>query len=289
MNSHLDDEQLCALLDEGPDDDAHLRACPDCRGRLHALSLARDAVAAPVVPLAPAVLDQLVASAVAAGGVSMATTDATVDLAARRRRLRPPAPWLVSAAAALVALVGVAGLLRATGPERSGDAGLAARVQADRSAADEGAVAAESAMTAPVFADLGDLDDPAALVALLVGAPGGGGDADDFAAARPTSGGRSGAAGTGGVTATTSGAGPTAGGAAKAAPLAAPPAPRCRADAERIGAGKLGAHLSTSTARWKGQPAEVLVFLLTEPANGVTRQALVLALPGCALLADPHF
>jgi hypothetical protein len=78
-------------------------------------------------------------------------------------------------------------------------------------------------------------------------------------------------------------------GAATAGGAGPPDRARCRADAERIGAGRFGVLLSTATLRWAGQPAEVLVFSLTEPAGGFTRQALVLARPGCGLLADPRW
>jgi hypothetical protein len=126
--------------------------------------------------------------------------------------------------------------------------------------------AAAPADPAAVTADLGDQSDPEGLVAALEArapAPAPdrvGGAADESVTTAPAAAGATGA-----------------------------DRARCRDEAERAGAGRLGSLLSTSTVRWRGQPAEVLVFALAQPEDDVSRQALVLARPGCAVLADPRF
>jgi hypothetical protein len=64
---------------------------------------------------------------------------------------------------------------------------------------------------------------------------------------------------------------------------------QCRASAEADGGDALGPLVAAGTVRWKGQPAEVLVFELRSPADGLTRQAMVLRRPGCSLLAEQRF
>ena len=300
---HLDDEVLSALLDgeaAGAEVDAgHLRDCAACIARAGELRAARDLVAgATVPPLAPSVLDRLVGAALDA---PPAVAPVVPLAAARRRRvLAPPPAWLLGAAAGIAALAGVAGLLRSTGGMDDAD-GEAATVQlpsAEESAKDEGTGTIDPEV---VQRDLGDIDDPEALAAAVLA----GDTTMAFGAARATSGSAAEAQAQADASAE-EGAGSGAEGAAEdQAVTAAPSVPpaaiasgsggsavdraRCRADAERIGAGRLGALLSTSTLRWAGQPAEVLVFALTEPAGGFSRQALVLARPGCGLLADPRF
>jgi hypothetical protein len=300
---HLDDEQLSLLLD-GLEIDAraHMEdeACTRCRDRLAALQGARDAVAAAVVsPLGADVLDRLVGAALAAPEVADVVP---ITAAPRRRRLSTPPPaWLIGAAAALAALVGVAGLLRAVDVTSGNDAGSMASV-ADEDAvggdadavkrADDQATAlaagAGTAVAGPVdpevvAADLADQDDPIALAQLLRTSPLSG-DATAAFSARSTA----------GPPSADAAAESSAGGAAPApAPTSTVPVDRaqCRAQAEGSGAGRYSALLSTATLRWKGEAAEVLVFRLVEPSSdgSITRQALVLARPGCALLAQASF
>lgn len=301
---HLDDEQLSLLLD-GVDVDgrAHVDAgeCARCADRLAALRGARDLVADSSVPPLPAdVLDRLVATALDAPAVAD-----VVPLSAapsRRRLLAPPPAWLLGAAAGIAALVGVAGLLQATDMGSGDDAGsLANMTAADESSGEEGGEADASkefsgsgtggaapgaaAASAPfdpevVTLDLADQDDPAALAAAL-------GNVTTI---------------TGSPTAAFSARESAADASAESEDSltrAAPPATtgpvdraQCRAAADSIGAGRFAGLLSTATVRWKGEAAEVLVFRLAEPSTDeppLTRQALVLARPGCRLLADPRF
>ncbi|HVF31674.1 MAG TPA: hypothetical protein VM933_01445 [Acidimicrobiales bacterium] len=316
---HLDDEQLSLLLD-GLDVDgrAHVDAdaggapCATCRRRLAALRAARAAVAGALVPPLPAdVLDRLVTAALDAPPVSAADV---VPLSSRRRRLTTPPPaWLIGAAAGIAVLVGVAGVFRAVDLSGSGDgddAGLAITAADEESAPTDGDVAGRelpaagsaavggSAASDPedVIGDLADVDDPAERALALDGLmPTPTADplstTQDFAAreATPTAGRTSGAT-----------ADSTTENDASAAASPAPPATtiavaraQCRAQADAIGAGRFAALLSTATLRWRGTPAEVLVFRLAEPSSPdaapETRQALVLSRPGCELLADPRF
>lgn len=298
---HLDDEQLSALLDEGGAD-AHLATCVPCSTRLDDLTSARALLAVAPDPLAPGVLDALLARALDAfdGSDESAATAAVGDLGERRTRRRPPPTWLLGAAAAIAVLAGVAGLLQAA--DRNGSSATTAALDSQRAAGGGASAATEESLesTAGVQAfdadpevvtgDLGDQDDPAALAALLGNTTSGVPATGDFSGRSTTN--KAQAESDAPVVAA-----PTAGSATAASPAppstppstAAPDRARCRADAERIGAGRLGGLASTSAVRWKGESAEVLVYFLTEPAGGFTRQALVLSRPGCALLADPRF
>jgi hypothetical protein len=296
---HLDDEQLSLLLD-GVDVDgrAHVSegGCPACAERLTALRAARDAVAsAAVAPLPVDLLDRLVAAALDAPAVAEIVP---MTAAPRRRRLSAPPPaWLIGAAAGVAALVGVAGLLRAVDVTSGDDAGssMASLANDESSASDldaakgaAGATAGASRTDAAgpvdpevVSADLADQDDPAALAQVLRATPLAGDLTTAFAARDAAS----------APTADVAPAESSAGGAS--APTSTAPGDRaqCRAQAEEIGAGRFAGLLSTATLRWKGQAAEVLVFRLIEPSadGSITRQALVLSRPACALLADPRF
>lgn len=290
---HLDDEQLSAALD-GEGVPEHLEACSVCRTRRASLEAARRAVGSPVPTLAPDVIDAAIASAVASADGPVESPTATtssidgrrrVPSGPRRRRLAAPPPaWLVGAAAAIAVLAGLAVVVRSTRGEESGspvsqsandltsaDASVEAAA-ADAASGAGGAVAATDPEL--VTADLGDQTDPATLTTRLAASPRMAGNLDTAAAA-PAAGDETSSAGP----ATPTGKEPE--GAADRA--------QCRDEATRIGAGRLGVLLSTSRLRWAGQPAEVLVFALTEPAEGVRRQALVMARPGCGLLADPRF
>lgn len=289
---HLGDEDLSAHLD-GASAHPHLGSCEACSRRLADLTAARDAIAAAeVAPLSAAVVDLMVARAVAAAGpagvvsededahVPSTTSVVSVDRARLRRRLTPPPAWVLAAAAAIAALAGVAGLLRDVGPGDSSATLADGRVNLESSgqgAGDEnlsGAATATGALDPEVVrADLGDQDDPVALAGLLAARHGSPSSHQDTTAAQARD---------------------------SAGSSANPPSPtttmafgadraRCRAAAERIGAGRLGRLLSTSIVRWKSVSAEVLVFELTEPSGGISRQAMVLGRSDCALLADPRF
>lgn len=289
---HLDDDDLSAHLDGVPAH-PHLASCEACGRRLAGLTVARDAVAAAtVVPLSDSLVDQMVVRALAdgdpvavgpeAGAEDTAATSNVVpaDHAGLRRRRTPPPAWVITAAAAIAALAGVAGLLRAAGPDNSSATLADGRANLETSGggtADDnfsGAATPSGALDPEVVrADLGDQDDPEALAALLAGRHEPALRDHDIAAAQSRD---------------------------SAGPSANPPSSttttrlgaeraRCRAAAERIGAGRLGRLRSTSVARWKSISAEVLVFDLTEPSGGVSRQAMVLSRSGCGLLADPRF
>lgn len=297
---HLDDEQLSADLDGLALDErerSHLQGCADCAARLRALAAASMAVAAPVVPLGAAVVETLMATAAASQGQPGAEAggggEAVVSLDTPRQSIRRPGTparaWMTGAAAALVLLGGLSAFLQTgLGRDDSDTALGGARSRSVPAASDD----AKPSLTATfdpavVAADIGDLEDPARLVAVLSASvqSGGGGDVvgEDPASTR-----------TNGATGETAPQPlePTASTrqSQKAATAGAGQERALCVNAARgIGAGRLGSHLSTSTLRWKGRAAEVLVFALTEPAEGVTLQALVLSRPGCDLLADPRF
>jgi hypothetical protein len=304
---HLDDEDLSALLDGEAGDRralAHLSSCSSCAARRDALAAARDALrAASVAPLAGAVLDRLVATALEAPAEAPAQVAAGAPVRpigrARTRRLTSPPPaWLLGAVASIAVLAGLAGLLRSGGGDDRSltDAALPAEesgVSAE-GAFDQRAVTNEAAAVDPelVTADLGDIADAASLTAALdastthafaagrtTAGDGGAADASEAAPGPPTTppSSPSGAAG-GGAATPAAGSAPTPGARAQ-----------CRAEAEAAGGGRLGALQATAVLRWEGRMAEVLVFALAEPVDGFSRQALVLARPGCALLADPRF
>lgn len=309
-HDHLDDDALSSVLDGGGGDGGAavaLASCRICATRLEALRGASRAMAAAQVPPLPAgVVDDLVARALAApaeepavgppagAGAGAGVGGGRSPVRGRSRWHAPPPAWLLAAAAAIVVLVATAGLVRSG---RGGDdRALSARTDAvDASGAASGSadgsgggsLAANATATAgapppadAVTSDLGTVDDDDALVAALgpslAAAPRGTAAAPAPAAgsSEPTSGGA------------------TAGEAAPDAPTAGSGTAdraQCRAQAERFGAGRLGPLASTHTVRWRGEPAEVLVFALAEPRDGLSREAVVLGRPGCSILADRRF
>lgn len=310
--AHPDDEAFSALIDgEGaPRVAEHVSGCAACTSRVAALRGARGAVVAATVPTLPtAVLDGLVATAIAEGADVARASEvrrddgpAPVGIGSRRRGRRvttPPPAWLLGAVAAIAAIAGMAGLVQKgfggddEGIVANGRAEMTAEesTMGDASAATAAATADAAADPEVVRADLGEVADAAALTRVLssgsvvagrAAATGAGGGAPDAQAeTEPLAGAPPGSV------APAPAPVPAGGGATGAA--GPPDRARCRLEAERIGAGRLGALLTTATLRWAGRPAEVLVFALTEPAGGVSRQALVLARPGCELLADPRF
>lgn len=300
IQPHLDDEQLSADLDGLALDErerSHLQGCADCAARLRALAAASMAVAAPVVPLGPAVVETLVATATASqtgpGAGAGGEGEGIVSLDGPRRSIHRPATpartWMTGAAAALVLLAGLSAFLQTNARDDSNTALGGAQSRSVPAASDE----ADTSMTATfdpavVAADIGDLDDPARLaVVLSASLHSGSGASRDAVQEDATSTPPNGATGEPAPPLE-----PTASPrqSQKAAPAGAgQERALCVNAAREIGAGRLGSHLSTRTLRWKGRAAEVLVFLITEPAEGVSLQALVLSRPGCDLLADPRF
>lgn len=308
-HDHLDDDALSSVLDGDGDGGAAaaLASCPICATRLEALRGASRAMAAAQVPPLPAgVVDDLVARALAApaeepavgppAGAGAGAGDGggrggRSPVRGRSRWHAPPPAWLLAAAAAIVVLVATAGLVRSG---RGGDdRALSARTDAvdasgaaSGSADGSGSLAANATATAgapppadAVISDLGTVDDEDALVAAL---------GPSLAAAQATAAAPAPAAGSSELTS----GGATAGVAAPDAPTAGSGTAdraQCRAQAERFGAGRLGPLASTHTVRWRGEPAEVLVFALAEPRDGLSREAVVLGRPGCSILADRRF
>ncbi len=284
---HFGDDDLSAALDGeivvGLAD--HLAGCAGCADRSTRLAAAARLIGAVSDVEAPseARVDAWIlaateesSGAAPAVGAGSSTESPTVV------RLRwPPATWLVAAAAAIVFLAGLGALVRTTAG--SDTAGMAMKASGDASLpmTDANAGAGQSTLAADAGAtatdDLGDQPTTDALVAALQANA-------NRAAAGGSTGGAPAAEASGEATGARAGAATDS-----AAASAAPAAPTCRAEAERIGADRLGPLEYVATLRFAGQPAEVLVFVLRQPATGVSRQALVLARPGCALLADPRF
>ncbi|MBW3555531.1 MAG: hypothetical protein KY454_01195 [Actinobacteria bacterium] len=292
---HLDDEQLSAELDGYDLDEAgrsHLDACEACAGRLGELATASRLVATPVAALDPARVDALMARAVAAGLPEPGRPAPVTDLQNQRdvrarsgRRVRPPGAWIAGAAAALALLAGLAGLTQTVSGRGDRPTALGAQ-EDDATPAAEAAAGSTSPFSldpAVVTADLGDQQDPALLVAALSAVVA---SAASPAAAPPDD--AAGDAADRPVRATPTAEAQVARRSGRSGDTAHETA-LCVEAARHIGAGRLGGHLSTSTLRWKQEPAEVLVFELTEPSGGLSRQALVLRRPGCDLLADPRF
>ncbi|HEX2849581.1 MAG TPA: hypothetical protein VHN98_03475, partial [Acidimicrobiales bacterium] len=189
---------------------------------------------------------------------------------------------LGAAAAALVVLVGASVLLRSLGPNGTTTANM--KSSGGAAVASGGATGANDAATAahaPVVlqGDLGEQSDPVALGALL--------SSTTFAAATTAA-----PRASSGHTATTEagGASPTStpatvGGAEVAGGASA----QCVDAAMRSGGADIAEPLFAARLRWRGEDAEVVVFRLAAPSAGGTRQAMVMARSGCALLAVQRF
>ncbi len=300
-DAHLSDEDLSARLDgaaaggtapaPAPAPAAHAETCPRCRARSEELAMARAALAGAAVPgLSAERLDALVGGALAAfdrPAAAERTAAARPPATITRGRFRTPPPsWLLAAVASIVVLTGLAAGIQVARRSPSSRASVAA-LRSDAASSDEagaGGATTKAADPEVVGGDLGDLSDPEQLAARL--------GSEAFASAAPAAAasGRAVAGGASAGTAADDAGGPeVASVPTTAAAVADDGRAQCRVQAEAIGAGRLGPLLSTSTLRWAGAPAEVLVFALREPANGISRQALVLSRPGCALLADPRF
>ncbi|MGI8756822.1 MAG: hypothetical protein ACR2MB_13385 [Acidimicrobiales bacterium] len=171
----LSDEDLSAALDGEADPDVIARVQSDAaaRARTEALRAASTAVAAPVTPLDPAVVDQLVARALqaadghaagqaAVGPMAVDPMAPVAPLSPRRGRRAGPPPWLVAAGIAVVVAVGLglvwSGTRGSTDQATSSGgakldqasraatskAGKSARPSADQRAEDSGGVAGQA-------------------------------------------------------------------------------------------------------------------------------------------------
>lgn len=262
---HLDDDALSELVDAGAPSE-HVESCAACAARLRALQDAAALIGTPVPPLAASVVDDLVTRSTVAPVIPIG------------RGRRPGPQWVAGIAAAVVLLLGVPIAVRTLGDggkgasselsavdadESTDSARLSARSQfstsdagADRAAGGSPTAAAtgatkdaEAIATPPRVADLGQVDDAEELVVRL--------------RARTST---------------------------ESEPRAAESSVAvCEDAARRAGAGRLGSFVYVALAEWRGEPAEALVFLLAEPAGGMTRQAYVMSRSGCAVLADPRF
>ena len=123
MENHLELEQLSDLLDgeAAPDLRAHAESCAECGRRLDRLQEAR-AVVATEVTLPAAAID----AAVAAGVAALSPT----NVSSLTRRRRNPLPWLAGAAAALVAVLGLAAVINRDTNRNDTLAGGAAELEA---------------------------------------------------------------------------------------------------------------------------------------------------------------
>jgi hypothetical protein len=277
--AHLTDDDLSAAVDLRVSEAAaeHLAACRNCGARFEAFRSAAEWMATPVRELESTTRDAFVAAALAEAPPTSRTAG-VIPIEGRRSRLaQPPLAALVGIAAALVALVGIAAVARTMNTSSNTLGNLTAGGPADTTgsadaSANRSTAAGESVTSDPeaFSGDLGDYHDPSALVSAL----GGAGTKGALATATP-------------ATATASGSG--AAGPAAASDKAMAVRAQCVERARALGAGRLGALQSTAAIRWNGAPGEVLVFALTEPAGGFTRQALVLSYPNCELRADPRF
>lgn len=270
---HLDDEQLSAALDgEGEAETAsHLRACAACAARLDGLRRAVALIGEPVPPPSAVLVDRAVGAALQGTTGAEPTTPAAVPI--RRRYLTPPLSWAAAAAAAIAVLVGIAALVGTTGDDGSDMAarpapeghleadeahdapGRAAPVDQDaQSFAAEGTASSGSSTAGEGLEDLGAHDDPDALAAAVrarvEAIPRRAERSSDDEASEIT----------------------------------------CRREAEAVGGGRLGPLVHAATAQWKGEPAYVLTFSLSEEDGGdAGHQVYVMSSSRCSLLAEARF
>jgi len=284
---HLDDDVISDATD-GADLPApasqHLDSCPSCQARAARFIEASRLVAAPVPPLDPQVVDALVSRATVAPAVRPAVP--LVDLKQTRRLLRAtPPPWAVALAAAVALVVGIPALLRVTGTERQDDLAAVSDGRSPALSERGTAGAGAGASSATTSDDLGALDSDAAVVAVLrarldvV-------QSEPQLLAEPT------------ADAADEAAAPQARVATKAAPQdsqlgnsAGPPVPACKGEAEEAASGTSGGTepIYYAPATWQGRAAMVFVFTVAQPADDQRRQAYVMYVPGCAVVASPRF
>ena len=197
VDDHPSFEDLSAYHDgEAPEVAAHVAACPACRDTVAALSSLSAAVAEPPSPtlaeVGAAGAGDPVGRAVAAAGEGPDADHTWVDAGDDQDAAPPPRPaprsgtepaplpsrrrWLVAAVAAAAVVVVAAGLTAVLRRSNTTDSTTTAagRPQSTGLARPEAAVggrapgpgsAADSAATAVVGGDLGDIPDPATLLA----------------------------------------------------------------------------------------------------------------------------
>ena len=289
-DAHLDDEQLSALLDRDDPDLAafedHVGACAACRARLDRLETVAAAVATPVPPLRPSVLDGMLDRAIdSAAPEAPAAPVLGRERFERRRRRAPSAAVLTAVAAVLVFLLAIPALIGSMGggggdadmasgvAEESADLQSDAETEAMSSGGDglaqgtvggSGSDDAGTSIAAPATADFAtraatirSFENEDDLVRTLI---------SDLS---------------------TTGATPTG---SEGYDDTTPDSPSaCEAAAREVGGSRLGGRTYLTNILWRSEPAEVLVFELTEPVDGAARQAYVMAREGCRLLAEPRF
>lgn len=260
---HLSDELISAALDgeltaaEQAEVDTHIPRCAECSARLDAFRAVAGAVGAfEATAVAPKV----------------------VPLERKRRRVGPPLAWLAAAAAAVMLLAGIAGLVRTTedSDEMASVASDTAAQAEEKGADTEGFAAGGGSASAGVVAaaepldggDLGDRSEPEDVAALVRAALDSGVRSVAPTAAMAAS--------------DDAEAGPTPAGAP--ATTAPPPGRPCVDEARASGGEQLGLLRYVALLRYRGTPAVLLAF----DRNDGGRQAFVMALSGCAVLAEPR-
>lgn len=284
-HTHLDDDALSEIVDalsldairdgdgvgDVADGNDRVGDCAECADRLAGFLAVRVAVARPVSPLDPQMADAIIGNALTAA--EGRDRSGVITPLRPRRVTTPPATWLIAAAAVFLLVLAVPAILQRTSEDRESlatssadraagsaeafgapDAALPATGGgATGEATQESASDTADAFTTPAPPSLGAVDDPDELVRRLIE-----------------------------ILSTTSEKAQNSGSASTTAPA-------CEDEARSIGAGRLGGLSYAGPVVWRGQDATTLVFQLTEPSAGDTRQAYVMSTEGCSLLADPRF
>jgi hypothetical protein len=275
-DDHLTDEALSAVLDGAATDDerAHLDTCGPCQASLATLRRAAGAVATPPPVPSDDVRDAAITRALAAaeGGD------------ARVMPFRRFHPALLAAAALLVVLVAAVPLLVAN---RGDDGTQTAAGTSERD------LRASDASVGP-GEDLGDLSDDAALRLILAERLGLTATDSSGSEGLFSAGGSSGAA-EGSASDDAAEAAPESSVPAQAPALRAPaaratgvPPVSCTDEARDAGADRLRRLIYTAKLRYRGTPAEVLVFE-APPGQRLRHRALVMAEADCQLLVAQSF
>ena len=262
---HLSDELISAALDgeltsaEQAEVDAHVPSCAQCSNRLEGFRAVAGAVGAfDDAPITPKV----------------------IPFEGRRRRVGPPLAWLAAAAAAVMLLAGIAGLVRTTddSDEMASVASDTAAEAEEKAASSDGFAAAggsaggvtdAAALAEPIDGgDLGERTEPEEVAGLVRTAL----DSGALRSAAPMT----------ATGASSAEAGPTP---ASSPATTAPPSGRpCVDQARAAGGEQLGLLRYVALLRYRGTPAVLLAF----DRNDGGRQAFVMALSGCAVLAEPR-
>lgn len=284
---HLSDDQLSALLDgdedaAGPASGEHVRDCPACAARLDRFRAVASAIAAPVAPLPAETVDALVAGALAPGSSRRGAIPSIGAARARRNRWVPSTAALATVAAVLVLLLGLPLVLGGLGDAGDRDSEAAMETTGDDTATASGRSAAGGAGPEPLAAGTTAAMGSDTAAGTASGAPAvlGAIATEDDLVGRLIA-----------AMSTTRGDADTAGGEEPAAggPAAPPVAFSCADQASSVGGTRLGGSIYAASLTWRDIDAEVHVFLLTEPVDGLTRQAYVMARADCRVLAEPRF